>query len=493
MINDLEFASPESQGIRSEDILTFMERIAYHKINMHSFLMARKGKIIAEGYVPPFHEAFPHRLYSASKTYVALAIGLLITEGKITLQSRVVDYLQNYIESEQHPWVREMTVEDCLTMSQPMFNDPKNPAKDSSKRCYNLMNHTAAIRRGGMLFRYEKAPDLLCAMIKNITGKEFIAYLRPIFDAIGVSEDIWCVKTAEDYCWGGSGIVTTLRDFAKMGEFLMNKGRVNGKQLIDRDYMEKATTVRIANLSANNYNPLTSGGYGYYTWLTPDAVCFRGMGSQQCYCFMDKNFLFVCQSDTQVDNDRASEWIYDCVKHLVYDKIGRKKKEGSAYLQLQEALQNMQPPMYGVPHSAWEKEINSKEYILNEGNPLGWKNFRFDFAPNGTEGTFTYENRRGVKTISFGMGKLKCGTFPETHYYDRKLTVPANRELNCTAVCEWIEEKKLQLRVYVTDTCFANLFVTFAFKGKDVAFTANRKAEYFMEDYAGDGNGYVRE
>ena len=49
MIKDLEFASPESQGIRSEDILTFMDRLAYRKINMHAFLMARNGKIIAEG------------------------------------------------------------------------------------------------------------------------------------------------------------------------------------------------------------------------------------------------------------------------------------------------------------------------------------------------------------------------------------------------------------------------------------------------------------
>ena len=151
-------------------------------------------------------------------------------------------------------------------------------------------------------------------------------------------------------------------DFAKMGEFVMNMGCVNGKQLIDREYMEMATTARIATQSSNSYDPLCNSGYGYYTWITPDAFAFRGMGSQQCYCFKDKNFLFVCQADTQTVSDAAGMWIYDCVKHLVYDKIGRRKKEGKAYQQLQIALHNMQPPMYGKPHVDYEQEINGKTY-----------------------------------------------------------------------------------------------------------------------------------
>ena len=105
MIKDLEFVSPESQGLRSEDVLEFIHFLEYQKINIHSFLMARKGKIIAEGYVPPFHKDFAHRLYSSSKTFVSLAVGLLITEGKITLQDKICDYLQDYIEKEQHPWI----------------------------------------------------------------------------------------------------------------------------------------------------------------------------------------------------------------------------------------------------------------------------------------------------------------------------------------------------------------------------------------------------
>ena len=39
------------------------------------------GKIIVEGYFPPFDKDFLHRLYSSTKTYVAIAVGMLVTEG----------------------------------------------------------------------------------------------------------------------------------------------------------------------------------------------------------------------------------------------------------------------------------------------------------------------------------------------------------------------------------------------------------------------------
>ena len=48
MIGDLVYASPESVGVRSEGILKFIRYVEENKINLHSFLFAKGGKIIAE-------------------------------------------------------------------------------------------------------------------------------------------------------------------------------------------------------------------------------------------------------------------------------------------------------------------------------------------------------------------------------------------------------------------------------------------------------------
>ena len=78
MINDFNYVSPESEGIDSKDVLellSFMDRI---NINVYSFLLAKNGNIVAEGYYKPMDENFKHRQYSCSKTYVSIGIGLVV-------------------------------------------------------------------------------------------------------------------------------------------------------------------------------------------------------------------------------------------------------------------------------------------------------------------------------------------------------------------------------------------------------------------------------
>ena len=100
MIKDLIFTSPESQGIKSEDVLQFIKEIEHQKINMHSFMMVRNGKIICEGYFKNFDKDFKHRLYSSTKTFLAVAIGVLIDQGVLTLKTKVAKYLTPLIHTK---------------------------------------------------------------------------------------------------------------------------------------------------------------------------------------------------------------------------------------------------------------------------------------------------------------------------------------------------------------------------------------------------------
>ena len=65
MVNDLIFCKPEEEGLDSARILKFIERLKERKTNLHSFMMVRKGKILAEAYYQPFDKdlctVFIHR------------------------------------------------------------------------------------------------------------------------------------------------------------------------------------------------------------------------------------------------------------------------------------------------------------------------------------------------------------------------------------------------------------------------------------------------
>jgi CubicO group peptidase (beta-lactamase class C family) len=106
MVNDFIFAKPEEEGLNSARILKFIERLKERKTNLHSFMMVRNGKILTEAYYKPFDKDFMHRLYSSSKTYVAIAVGMLIDEGKLRLEDRIMDLLPEYANEEQHQWMQ---------------------------------------------------------------------------------------------------------------------------------------------------------------------------------------------------------------------------------------------------------------------------------------------------------------------------------------------------------------------------------------------------
>lgn len=493
MVDDLLFCSPEEQGLDSARISKFIERLKERKTNLHSFMLVRNGKILTEAYYKPFNKDFMHRLYSSSKTYVSIAIGMLIGEGKISLESKIVDLLPDLVESKQHKWLQECTVEDALKMSVPMLTDTYF-ARDYKDWAWTFFNHptrSRALKPAGTVFNYNTSGSfILDVIVEKITGKSFLEYLRPVFDKIGVSKDIWCVKSPDGYSWGGSGVVCTLRDFAKFGELLLNMGEYKGEQIIPRWYMEKATQKQICNVRENHYTMRHEQGYGYQIWVTKHGFAMLGMGSQMAFCFPEKNFMFVCQGDTQCDGDMEGDYIYEQLVHEVYEYLRDKPlTKGKAYKKLQEELTELSLHVdYGKPHTPFEREINGVKYKLEE-NPMGWEWFQLDFT--GERGTLTYKNSRGVKKIHFGCNALVEGTFPETHYYDKQVDVPSGRELACMADLSWTEEKKILLRVYIVDSSLGNCFMTFGFKGNEVGVMMNKRAEFFMDEYVGFAGGAV--
>ncbi len=119
--------------------------------------------------------------------------------------------------------------------------------------------------------------------------------MRPRFlDRIGFSADAWCVRTPEGGSWGGSGVICTLRDLAKVALACMNGGLWGEERVLPEEYVRAATAKQIDNAIRGN------DGYGYQIWREKEnGFSFRGMGSQYAICFPDKEFLFTCIADTQ--------------------------------------------------------------------------------------------------------------------------------------------------------------------------------------------------
>ena len=170
--------SPESQGIPSRAILNFLQRIDSERICMHGFLLVRHNKIAAEGYWAPWSAERMHRMYSVSKSFVALAVGMMIDEGRLTLDDRVAEYFPDKLPEELHPWLAASTVRDLLTMSTP--HSTTSYTRDDPDWVWTFFNRILPPRiLPGTIFSYDTAATVvLTATVERLASSQIDNAIR---------------------------------------------------------------------------------------------------------------------------------------------------------------------------------------------------------------------------------------------------------------------------------------------------------------------------
>ena len=108
--------TPEQAGISSRNVLKFLKTLEKYHFCTHSIIMARGKDIFAEGYYAPFHADFKHRMYSVSKSFVAIAVGLAVEDGLLSLDDKFVKFYPEYINENVNAKMKDMTIRDMLTM-----------------------------------------------------------------------------------------------------------------------------------------------------------------------------------------------------------------------------------------------------------------------------------------------------------------------------------------------------------------------------------------
>lgn len=486
----LQFARPESVGVNPDHVSNYVREMNRQRKMCHSFLMLRHGKVFAEGYWKPFQADRLHRQYSVSKSFVSLAIGLLVDDGKIRLTDKIVDYFPDMLPDPVHPLIAQMTIRDMLMMATchkyPTYRFPDMNWLQTFFQPHDEPDHPA-----GSEFRYDtSASYTLDVLVQRITGQSFLEFLKDrVLRDIGFSGHAWCVKAPEGIDWGGSGVMCTTRDLARFGLLVLNHGYLNGKQYISQSYMDAATGNQIDN-NRDSLTFLHGHGYGYQFWRM-DHGCFGclGMGGQLVVCDPERDFLFVCNSDTQGD-----EGDYVSLAQIMWDEVASKITDeelpfdDTAYGNMTHLLNNLNVNLpAGASTSPLAAQVNGVTYQLNE-NPMGITSFRLEL--NGDQSRVVFQTCRGEKVFHFGMGSYADDLFPETHYSGSAINHPLGRSYRCLHAGVWKSEQELLIRTYVIDDYFGNMHTVFTFDGDSVNLVMSKTAEAFLDEYCGKALGH---
>ena len=486
-----EKITPEEAGISSAALAKFIRLLNKRGMQMHSVLMMKGDKLFAEYYWAPFNKDFCHRMYSQTKSYTSVAIGLLEEEGKLCLDDPIVKYFPEKIYNTIPSHLAKQTIREMLTMTTVgdgarWFDYPEYP-----DRTVFYLNHARREggRAAGTAWDYDSAGSQVMAnLVDKLAGMPLFDYLNEkIFKHLGTFKTATILKTRNGDSWGDSALVCTSRDMISFARFVMNYGVWNGKRLMNEKYLRLATSRIVDNTEYEE--GIWRYGYGYQIWRTDmNGFAFYGMGSQLTICLPDYDIIFVCTADTQ-GNNAAAQCILGYFFDIVMDSYSENPlpEDEKALKALEDITSDLKLiSAQGDEDSPFRKELDGKVYKCQK-NKCGITEFSFSFSPDGKSGELHYTNDQGAKVLPFGINHNVFCKFPQLGYSDGNGGIrTTNGFMYETAVsAAWVQENKLRLNVQIIDRYFGNANWLFSFKGDDATLTMIKRAEDFMDEYEG--------
>lgn len=248
------------------------------------------------------------RIMSMSKAITSVAVMMLYEEGKLRLDDPVSKYLPSFKNPKilvhinltdttysAVPAKKEVTIRHLLThtagipYSHPLYKKAGIPDFFSvePKRISQTMAALGALpllHEPGSNYTYGLNTDVLGAVVEVASGMRFGEFLQQrIFEPLGMSdtgfyqpdakkprlmhlytqkspdapmtkhpdfaEENYPVAGAKTYESGGAGLTSTVQDYAKFLQMLLNGGKFNNRQILGRKTIELMTTNQIGHLT----------------------------------------------------------------------------------------------------------------------------------------------------------------------------------------------------------------------------------------------------
>jgi CubicO group peptidase (beta-lactamase class C family) len=278
-------STPESQGVSSAGLLAFVEAAEKEIDALHSLILVRHGRVVAEGWWAPYAPGEPHMMFSLSKSFTSTAVGLAVAEGRLSVDDSVLGFFPEDAPAQPGEHLRAMRVRDLLTMSTGQHNE--DIASFPYGADENLVKRFLAIpvaHKPGTHFVYNTpASYMLSAIVQKVTGQTVLDYLKPrLFDPLGISGQTWEASKA-GVSMGGFGLSIRTEDIAKFGLLYLQKGQWQGRQIVPAPWVEAATSRQVSN--GSNPSSDWEQGYGYQFWRTRHGF-YRGDGAHGQFCIV---------------------------------------------------------------------------------------------------------------------------------------------------------------------------------------------------------------
>ena len=384
-------SSPEAQGVSSAGILAFLDAVQHSKHELHSFMFARHGQVIAEGWWSPYGPQFNHTLYSLSKSFTSTAVGFAVSEGKLRVDDKVVSFFPKDLPENVSDNLAALRIKDLLTMSVGNAPEPTTSMFEQQNWVRAFLAWPIPNPQGTQFMYNSAATYMLSAIVQQVTGQKILDYLQPrLFEPLGIHGETWetCPRGINV---GGWGLSIQTEGLAKFGQLYLQKGAWHGRQLLPAQWIEEATTFKIQQpLPAKSSRPNDQNdwlqGYCYQFWRCRHHA-FRGDGAFGQYMIvMPEQDAVVAITAETGDMQSELDLVWDHLLPAMKEQPLPRDRESEAQLQQTLASLTLVSPS-GQPSSPTAASISEKTFNLGR-NELGLLSASFAFSPQSCRVTF---------------------------------------------------------------------------------------------------------
>jgi CubicO group peptidase (beta-lactamase class C family) len=411
-LRQLPRSAPEAQGVSSQAILGFLDALAQSDQEFHSFMLVRHGHVVAEGWWSPYRADLNHMLYSLSKSFTSTAVGFAASEGRLKVDDTVVSFFPGDLPESVSDNLADLRVKHLLTMSVGHAADSTPLITKENNWAWKFLSLPIAYPPGSVFLYNSGASYMLSAIVQKVTGQRVVDYLAPrLFQPLEIRGATWetCPRGINT---GGWGLALPTEALARFGQFYLQKGRWNGKQILPAAWVAEATTFKIqqpapagADLESLKKTSEWHQGYCYQFWRCRHDG-FRGDGAFGQYSIVlpDEDAIIAVTSESA---NMAGELnlFWDHLLPAIRETALPPDPEAHTRLTRRLASLALSPPAAGVTSPA-ASAVSGKVFRL-QTNPLGAQSVSFDFKRHSC--VFTLKDARGDHPVTCGLGKWAEG------------------------------------------------------------------------------------
>jgi CubicO group peptidase (beta-lactamase class C family) len=278
---------------------------------LHSLLVAQRGRIILERYFNGRRETTPANVKSVSKSVISTLVGIAVDRKLLSLGDPIARYFTDLPEPK-----RAITIAQLLAM-QSGLESTSNRNYGAWVQSSNWVRHALAkplVAAPGTQMIYSTGnTHILSAILTKATGKSTWQFAQEaLAKPLGFSLSPW-VRDPQGIYFGGNEMVLTPRQMLAFGEMYRNDGRVDGRQILSKAFIDDTFEPR-------GRSRISGREYGYGWWMRDmagrKAYYAWGFGGQYIVLVPSLELTVVSTSAATVSEDRREGRISDNLRQF---------------------------------------------------------------------------------------------------------------------------------------------------------------------------------